>query len=93
MSKYESPAAPVGRTWLVEACILSYMLSNSSTPSDTFFKVRSISAENTSELQGAWVNVRRTLELSGRHGAQMKGRSVSMVSLSCCCLARAPELT
>lgn len=30
--------------WFVEACILSYMLSKTSTPSETFFKVRSISA-------------------------------------------------
>ncbi len=30
--------------WLVDACIFSYMLSKSSTPSATFFKVRSISA-------------------------------------------------
>ena len=30
--------------WFVEPCILSYMLSKSSTPSDTFFSVRSISA-------------------------------------------------
>ena len=30
--------------WFVDDCILSYMLSKSSTPSETFFNVRSISA-------------------------------------------------
>lgn len=30
--------------WFVEACIFSYMLSKTSTPSPTFFSVRSISA-------------------------------------------------
>lgn len=37
--------------WFVDPCILSYMLSKSSTPSPTFFRVRSISAiwENLSK--------------------------------------------
>src|ERR1700683_688032 len=33
--------------WFVEPCILSYMVSKSSTPSDTFFSVRSISANHS----------------------------------------------
>lgn len=39
--------------WFVHACILSYILSKSSTPSETFFSVRSISAVNPVKTQHA----------------------------------------
>ena len=40
--------------WLVDACIFSYILSKSSTPSATFFKVRSISAVNLVNQHRVW---------------------------------------
>ena len=56
--------------WFVDACILSYMLSKSSTPSDTFFKVLSISAAQMVCERGSHaIEVgARTLQLSRCHG-------------------------